>query len=73
MSHPSVKQAAVVGIPDKRWGEVGCAFIVGKNADYVNYCRKYLGDFKVPKQYRYVDELPLTSVGKVDKQALKLL
>lgn len=73
LNHPKVKEVAVIGVPDSLWGEVGCAFIVGENADYVNYCREHLGSFKVPKHYRYVDELPLTSVGKVDKKALKLL
>lgn len=73
INHPKVKEVAVVGKPDDFWGEVGHAFIVGEEDDYESYCREYLGGYKVPKHYTYVDSLPLTSVGKVDKKALNML
>jgi acyl-CoA synthetase (AMP-forming)/AMP-acid ligase II len=73
IDHPKVKEVAVVGVSDDFWGEVGHAFIVGEEDDYESYCREYLAGYKTPKYYTYLEELPLTSVGKVDKQALKLL
>ena len=73
INHPKVKDVAVVGMPDDFWGEVGHAFIVGEEDDYESYCREYLGSYKIPKKYTYLESLPLTSVGKVDKKALKLL
>jgi len=73
INHPKVKEVAVVGKPDDFWGEVGHAFIVGEEDDYDSYCREYLGGYKIPKYYTILESLPLTSVGKVDKQALKLL
>lgn len=73
INHPNVKDVAVVGVSDELWGEVGHAFIVGQPDDYDSYCREYLGGFKIPKYYTILESLPLTAIGKVDKQALKLL
>ncbi len=75
--HPSVAQAAVVGVPDEEWGEIIKAVVVlkpGKTADaddLVALCRDNLADYKKPRIIEFVDELPLSPVGKIMRRALK--
>jgi fatty-acyl-CoA synthase len=77
LEHPKVEQAAVVGVPHAKWGEVGCAVIVlraGEQAteeEILDFCRGKLAKFKLPKQVVFVQELPRTHSGKVQKQELK--
>ncbi|GLY38887.1 fatty-acyl-CoA synthase [Amycolatopsis sp. NBRC 101858] len=75
--HPDVVEAAVVGLPHERWGEVPQAFVVrregsGLDAEkLVAHCRERLAKFKVPADIRFVDELPRTPSGKVLKRTLR--
>jgi fatty-acyl-CoA synthase len=74
--HPDVRQVAVIGIPDKDWGEAVTAFIIPKktpiNAENImQYCKNNLSKYKVPKAINIVEVLPLTHYGKVDKKALR--
>ncbi len=75
--HPSVRQAAVIGVPDAYRGESVKAFLVLKDgatateAEIVAFCREKLAPFKVPKQVEFVKELPMTLVGKVLRRALR--
>ncbi|HTQ89132.1 MAG TPA: AMP-binding protein [Streptosporangiaceae bacterium] len=75
--HPAVAQVGVVGIPDSRSGEVGCAFVVpAPGAELtpetlVAWARASMSNYKVPRRVFVVPELPLTSNGKVDKAALR--
>ena len=77
LTHPDVGQVAVVGIPDERMGEVGCAFIVpaaGRTPDadeIVTWCRSEMANYKVPRRIEVVDELPLNASGKVLKYELR--
>lgn len=76
ITHPDVGEAAVVGIPDQHWGEKAVAFIVkkGENVreeDLISFCSRKLARFKIPKHFFFVDELPKTHVGKIDKKALQ--
>jgi len=73
--HPAVADAAVVGIPDERWGEVGVAFVVvGGDVsaeELIEFVRERLARFKVPKTVRFVEELPRSGMGKVSKEELR--
>jgi acyl-CoA synthetase (AMP-forming)/AMP-acid ligase II len=68
-----VEEAAVVGAPDDRLGERIVAFVVGDvTAEALEAgCRGTLTDYKIPKEFRIVDELPKTSTQKMDKVALR--
>ena len=76
--HPGVSQAYVVGVPDERWGEVGCAWVVPEPGatlspdELLALCRERLARFKVPRHVLVleVDELPTTPTGKVRKFVL---
>jgi fatty-acyl-CoA synthase len=74
--HPAVADAAVVGAPDERWGEVCIAFVVldepVSEEALREHCYGRLARFKVPKSFRVVDELPRNSVGKIAKSELKV-
>ena len=76
-SHPDVKEAASTGIADSYYGEKVCAFVVLKPAaradadSLIEHCKKNLAPYKVPALIRLVDELPRTTVGKIDKLALR--
>lgn len=75
--HPAVLEAAVVGRPDERWGEVPVAFVVlrpGRSAtadELVAHCQAQLARFKVPKAVTFLDALPRNPSGKVLKRELR--
>ncbi len=77
LRHPDIRQAAVIGIPDERLGEVGMAFVVlhpgfaGTEADIIEWSRAQMANFKVPRVVEFVDDLPLTATGKVVKDDLR--
>ena len=77
LRNDAVAQAAVVGVPDDRMGEVGMAFVVlrpGATAtsdEIVQWCRGEMANFKVPRFVEIVDELPLNATGKVLKYELR--
>ena len=74
--HPAVAEVAVVGIPDPEWGEVGRAFVVLHRGARVSAeeLRRFAGErlarFKIPRSFRFVEELPRTVTGKVQKHRL---
>jgi len=76
-SHPAVRDVAVVGVPDTKWGEVGRAYVVlergaSLTADaLLAYCAGQLAKYKTPKHVEFVDELPRGDSGKVLKKALR--
>jgi len=73
--HPAVADAAVVGVPDERWGEVCAAFVVLSSPvteeELRAHCRGQLARFKVPKEFHVIDELPRNSMGKILKSELR--
>lgn len=77
LDHPDVANAAVIGVDDALWGEVGKAFVVCRDDCQVDaaalreYLAARLASYKVPKHIEFRDELPLTASGKVRKSELK--
>jgi acyl-CoA synthetase (AMP-forming)/AMP-acid ligase II len=77
LRHPDIQQAAVIGIPDERLGEVGMAFVVlrgGASAtgqEIVAWSRDQMANYKAPRAVEIVDELPLNATGKVQKDQLR--
>jgi fatty-acyl-CoA synthase len=71
--HPDVVDAAVVGVADERWGEIGIAFVVAdgvSDAELLEWCSARLARFKVPRSIRFVAAVPRNSLGKIQKQEL---
>jgi len=68
---------AVIGLPDERWGEIGCAVVVKapdaslEPDDVIDYCRDKLAKFKIPARVEFIDELPRNATGKVLKRVLR--
>jgi len=78
LEHPVVAQAAVIGVPDERLGQVGKVFIVVKDGndgvtseDLISWSRQRMAGFKVPRYVEFLDELPLNATGKVMKDRLR--
>jgi acyl-CoA synthetase (AMP-forming)/AMP-acid ligase II len=77
LHHPEVRQAAVIGIPDERLGQVGMAFVVAASSDPAlgeairAWCRDEMANYKVPRRVEVVTELPLNAAGKVVKDELR--
>ena len=77
-THPDVREVAVIGIPDRRWGEIVKAFVVPQDPDISlaiddlrAFARARLAGFKVPVEWQFVDALPRNHAGKVLRRALQ--
>jgi fatty-acyl-CoA synthase len=74
--HRAVAEAAVVGVPDERWGETGVAYVVIRpgtvtdEQELIEWCSGQLARFKVPRYVRFVTELPRSSSAKVKRRTL---
>jgi len=77
LRHPSVAEAAYVGVKDVQGGQIPTAFIAlkkGQSAtaeEITSFCCQNLADFKLPKQIKFIDSIPKTSSGKIDRRRLK--
>ncbi|MEU8660523.1 AMP-binding protein [Actinoplanes philippinensis] len=75
-SYPAVREAAVIGIPDEKWGELVTALVVTDGTpvtaeQLINHCREHLAGYKCPKRVEFLDALPRTATGKVQKFKLR--
>lgn len=74
--HPAVQEASIAGVPDEKWGEVGCAHIIlrqGSSCDaaaLTAWCRERLAAYKVPRHVLFTRDFPRTAAGKVQKHLL---
>ncbi|CAN5854669.1 AMP-binding protein [soil metagenome] len=75
--HPAVQSVQVFGVPDEKYGEAVCAWVVlkpGQQAtadDIREFCREQIAHYKIPKYVRFVDEMPMTITGKVQKFVMR--
>ncbi len=78
-AHPAVLEAAVLGVPDERWGETGHAVIRFRPGEHADadalraHARANLAAYKVPKHFTTVDEFPRTAAGKIQKHLLRAM
>ena len=76
-SNPAIGEAAVIGVKDEKWGEVGCAVVALKpnqtltEAEVIEFCKARLAKYKVPKSVVFVPALPRNAAGKVLKTELR--
>jgi acyl-CoA synthetase (AMP-forming)/AMP-acid ligase II len=76
-THPAIAMAAVIGVPDDLYGEVGHAYLLlhsdetAAEPDLTAWCKERLANFKVPKRFHLRRQLPMLPVGKIDKMALR--
>ncbi|MGZ8719010.1 MAG: AMP-binding protein [Aeromicrobium sp.] len=75
-SHPAIREVAVIGVPDEKWGELIMALVVTDGSevtheDLVAHCRKYLAGYKCPKRIEFRDTLERTATGKLQKFKLR--
>jgi len=74
--HPKIKEVAVIGVTDQKWGEVGKAFVVLRDnsaltgEDLKNFCSGQLAKYKIPKYFKFVCTLPKNEAGKIDRRKL---
>lgn len=75
--HPAIRESAVIGVADERWGEALRAYVVVKQGmniavrDLDEHCRTTLAPYKVPKEFRFIDALPRNAGGKILKRELQ--
>jgi len=75
--HPDIEDVAVIGVPDRRLGEVACAYIIARRSvepeDIIAWSREHIANFKVPRFIVMIDSFPLTGSNKVSKVDLREL
>ena len=76
-SHPAIREVAVIGIPDEKWGELVTALVVMEEGesvtqeDLIAHCREHLAGYKCPKRVEIREELVRTATGKLQKFKLR--
>ena len=76
ISHPKIEEVAVIGLPDEEWGQEPHAIVVLKQGEaatqeeIIDYTRDKLAGFKRPRSIKFVEELPRTAIGKLQRKVL---
>ena len=77
MKHPDIRECAVIGVADEKWGESVKAVIVKREGaelneeDIIRFCQNQLASYKKPRQVQFLDALPRNAAGKILKKALR--
>ncbi len=77
-THEAISEAAVIGVPDEKWGESGCAFVVCQPGQLLDaeavraHCKAHLAKFKVPRDVVFLEALPKNDTGKIDRGRLRV-
>jgi len=77
LRHPAVQEIAIVGLPHEKWGETPHAFVLLRDGGHateeeiIAFAREHLAHFKAPSGVTFVDELPKTATGKIQKYVLR--
>lgn len=75
LQHPAIKECLVIGIKDEKWGEVGKAYLVistpVSEEEILEFAKTRLGKFKIPKHIEFIDSLPKSDAGKLDRKKFK--
>ena len=75
-THEAVKEAAIIGVEDEKWGEAGIAFIVLNEGasltkeEVLDFCKGRLAKYKTPKYVKFLDEIPKNEAGKINRRIL---
>ncbi|MGE0330318.1 MAG: long-chain fatty acid--CoA ligase [Ramlibacter sp.] len=76
-AHPSVRECAVIGVPDEKWGEAVLAVVTLKDGktvtadEIIAHCREHIANYKCPRRVEFRDALPLSGAGKIMKNVLR--
>ncbi len=77
ITHQDILEAAIIGVSDPKWGEIGAAFLLPKPNKTIDisslnsWCRQHLAAYKIPKSFHIVEDFPRTAAGKIRKPLLK--
>jgi len=76
LMHPCVQDAAIIGVPDKKWSEAICAVVIPKDKslkpdEIISYCKSKIGGYKVPKHVIFTEMIEKSSTGKIQKAILR--
>lgn len=75
LQHPNIREAVVIAVPHKKWGECGVAFLVAEpepdKEELKSFCKTHLAKFKIPSEFYFLESIPKNETGKLDRKRVK--